>query len=280
MLVKNGGKTAGLYIGETSRCLNEQSGEHMESAQNGEETSFIIKHWASEHKDHPVMPEFKFSVIQTHLDAFTRLIQESILIETDSTLNSKSEWGRSRRPRLVFEQLDWEIKKAETEKEAETVSRSSSVQEVLQKLSTGKSRNEKKEMKQKKVPEPEIGSASAELVIDNKISNSDCKVEHMVVNVTHNDDCPVKIGYPDNGSLPSTTPGAYHNELEVIVGNTTDMRTRGSPAECNRVLDRNVKGFGVFDSDKTDSVSVNEVMPRCSLFETEITRLRGLEGGG
>ena len=81
------------------------------------------------------------------MDAFTRLIQESILIETDSTLNSKSEWGRSRRPRLMFEQMDWEVKKAGTEKEIKTLSEKNKVNEVLKRLQGSNRKCRRKERK-------------------------------------------------------------------------------------------------------------------------------------
>ena len=102
-VIEYGGKQEGLYIRETSRCLFERSNEHLDGVIKCDESNFIVKHWAITHKDLSAPPRFKFSVLQTHRDPMTRLVHESVLIETDSTLNSKDEWGRSKRPRLRIE---------------------------------------------------------------------------------------------------------------------------------------------------------------------------------
>ena len=45
-ICKKAGGTIGTYIGESSRCLNERSKEHLELLDRADPSSFIIKHWA------------------------------------------------------------------------------------------------------------------------------------------------------------------------------------------------------------------------------------------
>ena len=35
-----------VYIGETNRCLHERVSKHLELTKTGDESSFILKHWA------------------------------------------------------------------------------------------------------------------------------------------------------------------------------------------------------------------------------------------
>ena len=108
-------KKTGLYVGETSRCLFERSNEHIDGMLNGDDKNFIIKHWALKHSKLETPPEKKFSVIKTHQDALSRVIQEAILIECDADINSKSEWRQNAKPRLVIEQTNKQIEKEDIE---------------------------------------------------------------------------------------------------------------------------------------------------------------------
>ena len=108
-------KKTGLYVGETSRCLFERSNEQIDGMLNGDDKNFIIKHWALKHSKLETPPEKKFSVIKTHQDALSRVIQEAILIECDADINSKSEWRQNAKPRLVIEQTNKQREKEDIE---------------------------------------------------------------------------------------------------------------------------------------------------------------------
>ena len=93
----------GVYIGETSRCLFERSSEHLEGLERGDESNFIVKHWAEDHTSSLYPPKMKFEVIQTHQDALSRLLQEAVLIEEEGSMNSKQEWRQNTKQKLIIE---------------------------------------------------------------------------------------------------------------------------------------------------------------------------------
>ena len=101
----------GVYVGETSRTCYERSSEHMNVALNGDEHSFILKHWSNDHFESELMPKMKFEVVKSHKGVLSRVIHEAVRIENRGNLNSKSEWNSHQIPRLVIEKCDWEEKK-------------------------------------------------------------------------------------------------------------------------------------------------------------------------
>ena len=100
-----------MYIGETGRCLAERSNEHINGMMNGDKETFIIKHWALKHPDLKIPPRVEFKVVKNHRDCMTRLIHEAVLIDKEGSMNSKSEWRKNSRPRLMIEKSEWEKKK-------------------------------------------------------------------------------------------------------------------------------------------------------------------------
>ena len=100
-----------MYIGETGRCLAERSNEHINGMMNGDKENFIIKHWALKHPDLKIPPRVEFKVVKNHRDCMTRLIHEAVLIDKEGSMNSKSEWRKNSRPRLMIEKSEWEKKK-------------------------------------------------------------------------------------------------------------------------------------------------------------------------
>ena len=124
-------KKKGLYIGETSRSLFERSSEHMAGILKANESNFIVKHWANEPSQSDSPPIMRFSVIQTHIDAMSRLIQEAVLI---ASMNSKAEWRKNPKPRLVLEEPDWIRKKSEAEKSKQELEETLRVKCVIAKI--------------------------------------------------------------------------------------------------------------------------------------------------
>ena len=96
-----------------------------------DESNFILKHWALEHGSNDKPPLMRFSVVQTHMDAMTRLIQKAVLIETDANMNSKAEWRQNSKVRLVFEKSEWEKKKLKVEELKREVEEKSKMDRVI-----------------------------------------------------------------------------------------------------------------------------------------------------
>ena len=126
------------YIGETSRSLYERTSEHRSGALNIENNNFIVKHWASRHRDLPEPPEFKFEVIRRFPDAMSRLVFESVKIESEGTLNSKSEWRGSVKTRLKVEEPKWIQNKREMLEEIEKKEETRIIEELRAKYANKK----------------------------------------------------------------------------------------------------------------------------------------------
>ena len=109
----------GVYVGETSRTLLERASEHVSAAENIEVDNFIVKHWASKHRDLATFPRMQFKVIKQCKDALTRQVSEAIWIENCANLNSKAEWGKNSLSRLVVDGTAWEAVKEERKLEDE-----------------------------------------------------------------------------------------------------------------------------------------------------------------
>ena len=117
--VENGIKTAsdvGKYIGESGRTLAERSLEHVRGAKSFDKDNFIIKHWVLHHSDSTERPRIRFKVRKAFKDPMSRLIAESVLIDKESNLNSKSEWRSTKMSRLVIETPKWLERKTQVKK--------------------------------------------------------------------------------------------------------------------------------------------------------------------
>ena len=90
-------------MGESARSLCERAEEHVEAYQNKLEDSHMFKHQQLDHKEDLVPPTFKFQLVGTFPDAFTRQIAEAIRVEHKGgrVLNSKGIYNRCNLPRLV-----------------------------------------------------------------------------------------------------------------------------------------------------------------------------------
>ena len=102
-----------LYVGETSRTIQERAVEHWRQAMRGDQRSHMVRHQALQHPGEP--PSFHFKVVSTHRSALSRQIREAVRIRrrggAGHILNSKSDFNRCHIPRLVVEEEDDETKK-------------------------------------------------------------------------------------------------------------------------------------------------------------------------
>ena len=111
MTCKNLGHTR-VYYGESHRSAWDRSEDHRNALRTEDETYAIVKHWKIEHKE--AKPEFQFKVVKSYRSSLDRQISEAILIDNEPPqhlLNSKSEWGSNRIPRLI---IDPECQRPET----------------------------------------------------------------------------------------------------------------------------------------------------------------------
>ena len=108
-----------LYVGESSRSIQERAGEHWGAARRGDEDNHMVRHQAQEHEGRP--PRFHFKVISSHKTALSRQIREAVRIRrrggAGSILNSRAEFNRCHIPRLVVEIEDEDAKKSRLAKE-------------------------------------------------------------------------------------------------------------------------------------------------------------------
>ena len=97
-----------LYVGESSRSIQERAVEHWSAARKKDGTSQMFKHQTLVHGGEE--PAFVFKVVSYHRTALNRQIKEAVRIrrrgEASSILNSKAEFNRCYIPRLVVEQED------------------------------------------------------------------------------------------------------------------------------------------------------------------------------
>ena len=56
----------------------------------------MLKHWELEHPEQIEAPQFRFNVLQTHKDQFSRPVHEAMRIKNEATMNSHAEWGAIR----------------------------------------------------------------------------------------------------------------------------------------------------------------------------------------
>ena len=82
--------------------------------------NFIIKHWLSVHSEMEEAPDMRFKVLKSFQDPLTRMATESVLIDTVSNMNSKSEFQNNKLSRIVVEdprkyKKEWESSTEEKE---------------------------------------------------------------------------------------------------------------------------------------------------------------------
>ena len=108
-----------LYVGESSRTIQERASEHWGAAKRGDDRSHMVKHQTMEHggKD----PRFMFKIVAAPRTALSRQIREAVRIRrrggAGSILNSRSEFNRCYIPRLVVEEEEEEAKKLRLQRE-------------------------------------------------------------------------------------------------------------------------------------------------------------------
>ena len=99
-----------VYVGETSRSIQERSLEHWASFRSKNAKSHIFQHQAMEHGGEP--PDFMMRVVSFHKTALSRQIKEAVRIRrrggAGAILNSKSEYNRCHIPRLQMEEEETE----------------------------------------------------------------------------------------------------------------------------------------------------------------------------
>ena len=119
-LKKQESKAPSLYVGESSRSIQERAMEHWGAARKGDKKSHMFKHQCNEHAGNP--PNFLFKIVSKHRTALGRQVKEAVRIRRRggemNILNSKSEHNRCHIPRLVIEEEDEETMKKRIEMEA------------------------------------------------------------------------------------------------------------------------------------------------------------------
>ena len=93
-----------LYWGESHRSGWDRSADHQAALKRKDETYAIVKHWLIDHPEG--QPEFEYKVQRSFRSSLERQIMESILIDEEkpeSRLNSRSEWGANKVPRLMID---------------------------------------------------------------------------------------------------------------------------------------------------------------------------------
>ena len=102
--------TPSLYVGETSRSIQERALEHWGGARRNDKDNHMVKHQLLEHRGE--QPSFHFKVVSTHRTALSRQIREAVRIRrrggAGNILNSKAEYNRCHIPRLVVAEEDEE----------------------------------------------------------------------------------------------------------------------------------------------------------------------------
>ena len=120
-----------IYTGQTSLSLHERGKQHLVGFLKKSDASPLYKHVMEAHDGEEV--DFKMKVIRKHFTAFSRLVHEAVRIERLSNapdirvLNSKSEYGRTKLPRLTIEEENLESSGVESRKNSFLSSRAGTV---------------------------------------------------------------------------------------------------------------------------------------------------------
>ena len=91
-----------LYVGESSRSIQERSKEHWEDVRGKKEDSHMIRHQIVEHRA-AYSPKFIMGVANYNKTALSRQISIALRIRRRRVLRSRSEYNRSHIPRLRVE---------------------------------------------------------------------------------------------------------------------------------------------------------------------------------
>ena len=106
---------AAIYMGETSRSINERSREHWQGYRGAKkEDNHMWKHQQLEHGGRE--PDFTMKVVGgSHSNALVRQVSEAVRIRRrggeTAILNSKAEYNRCHIPRLQVEKEEEQEKK-------------------------------------------------------------------------------------------------------------------------------------------------------------------------
>ena len=105
------GELPSIYVGETSRTVQERGLEHWGAWRRREENGHIMKHQMLHHGG-DMEPKFTLKVVGSHKTALSRQIMEAVRIRrrggSGAILNSKGEFNRAHIPRLVLEDREAE----------------------------------------------------------------------------------------------------------------------------------------------------------------------------
>ena len=112
------------YVGETARSVYERSWEHVNSRDQLQTSSHMLKHILEEHEEEEQMEKIIFGVkvLRYTRNAFERQVSESVLIQEQrghNILNSKSEYNRCSLPRLTANLGNREWRKRQKEEREE-----------------------------------------------------------------------------------------------------------------------------------------------------------------
>ena len=102
-----------VYVGETSRSVQERAMEHQEALKNKSNDSHMYKHWLLHHPGEE-QPRFIMKVVQFHRTALSRQVGEAVRIakrgRDTPLLNSRGEYNRCSITRLSLEQVTSDMK--------------------------------------------------------------------------------------------------------------------------------------------------------------------------
>ena len=108
-LKRQNGEHPSIYVGETSRSVQERSLEHWAPWRRRDNDGHITKHQLLHHGGADP-PDFTMKVISSHRSALSRQVMEAVRIRRrggeSNILNSKGEFNRSHISRLTLEQKE------------------------------------------------------------------------------------------------------------------------------------------------------------------------------
>ena len=110
-----------IYVGETSRSIQERSKEHWGGVRSRNQNNHMVKHMAMEHNGEE--PLFAMKLVRQFKTALARQVSEAVRIRRrggeGAILNSRGEFNRSHIPRLRVEEKESEGSKMANKKEKE-----------------------------------------------------------------------------------------------------------------------------------------------------------------
>ena len=102
-----------IYPGETARSGSERAKEHFDDYKDNKESSHMVKHFTSSHREDQERPQFGMRVVRYHTSAVHRQIHEACLIwqrarQRDVMVLTSKSMGRGSLKRLVVEDSNCE----------------------------------------------------------------------------------------------------------------------------------------------------------------------------